>query len=321
MKNLWIYDKVKRKPTPQALVSLYITSSAILAFALFFSIFMLSKHIYGYVPKLLSMLSIFIIIGAPSSFIIWNYAVNTNPKMAIRAYPVYLDSDGELWLFDYNSQAFEQYFDAHVKPGAAKSRTESRFRGSHKEQTIEYCIANNAVMDIIPQPPYDSYAHHIIQVGKITEKGGYLRVQFLCHSKANNKQYSAELAFPTGMDGLDEMRSIFEKKASGEALAVQPREHTEPGVIRIDRIDEERDGCAVVHGIMLKGTIARGDRVTCTCSDGTSLFDCKIAHFYRDKHEIVWATPVEDGIDPGYEIHIKGQSAKDFSIGCHLRAK
>jgi hypothetical protein len=321
-KNLWIYDKAKRGAIPQAMISMYITTSAVLSIALFFFIFMFSRSIYGYVPKPLTMLSMFVIIGVPGSLLLWNYSVNASPKIAIRAYPIYLDSRGELWMFDYNSQAFEDYYDAHALPSADGSRTSKRFRGTHKERTVEFCVANNSVLDIIKNPPYDAYAHHIVQIGKIVEKGGYLRVQFLCHSEVNNKDYAAGLSFPLDMTDIDTLRAVFERKASGEdLLAPKAEEHTEPGLICIDRIIGDEDGYAVLHGIMEAGTIARGDLVCCTDGNGELLFECRASRFYHDGREIVWATPVKDGNDPGYEIHIKGRVSSDFRTGNQLRSK
>lgn len=321
MKNLWIYDKSKRKAKPQAVISLYITTSTILSIIAFFCIFMLAKRIYGYVPRQLTMLSMFIIIGVPAGFVLWNYSLNFSPKIVIRSYPIYLDDNGELWLFDYNCQAFEDYYESHALPTASKSRTESRFKGTLKERAVEYCVANNAVKDIIGKPPYDAYAHHIVQVGKIVEKSNYLRVQFLCHSNISNKNYPAALAFPLDMDGLDELRSVFESKASGDGMMPQPKEYNEPGVMRIDSIYEDKDGMAILYGIMEKGTISRGDRVNYIDESDNVQFSCKIAHLFRDGHEIVWATPVEDGNEPGYEIHVKGRSGTDFKIGCCLHSK
>ena len=69
---------------------------------------------------------------------------------------------------------------------------------------------------------------------------------------------------------------------------------------------------------MQEGTITRGDRINYADAEKNVLFECKVVHIYRDGHEIVWATPVTDGNEPGYEVHIKGRTSGDFSVGNYL---
>lgn len=320
-KNLWIY-RTKRKSTPQAVISLYIIISVISAIALALALLLFMKSTYNELPKHIILASIVIVFGIPVSVIFYNYIINSSPKMIIRAYPVYLDEDDELWLFDYNSLSFEDYYDDCTMDEDGKLPKFSRFKGNHKERTVEYCIEHNSVEDIIKNPPYDGFAHHIVQVGKIEVKGQYLTVQFLCHSHANNKNYHGGMALPLDMERLDELREILERMAENSDTSLkQPKDHDGPGSMRIERVYEEEDGYAIVYGIMEEGTITRGDTINYTDADGNMIFDCKASHIYRDGHEIVWATPVNDGNDPGYEVHIKKHKSSEFEAGNYFKSK
>jgi len=320
-KNLWVY-KTKRKSTPQSLISMYIVTSAVIGVLIFLGTFAFARSTYGEIPKLLSIFAIASVILCPVGTILWNYGRNSGPDMIIRAYPIYLDEDDQLWMFDYNSYAFEKYYEYKTRPADGSKRKVPAFSGNHKERTVEYCIATNAVQDIIDNYPFDSYAHNIIQVGKIIEKGNYLFVEMLCHSQVTGKNYPAKVAFPIDMEGLDELREILERMAASEEHAmVQPKEHNGPGIMRIDRIYDDENNCAIVYGIMQEGTITRGDRVYYADTEKNVLFECRVVHIYRDGHEIVWATPVHDGNDPGYEVHIKGRTSEEFAAGNYLLSK
>ena len=259
------------------------------------------------------------IIGIPMIVVIFDYNRSVSPTTVIRAYSFYLDDDGELWMFDYNSTAFEAYYDQYALPGKT-SAFDRKFGGNHKERTVEFCVAHNAVEEIIKTPPYDNYAHHIVKVGRIDEKSKYLRVQFICYSSINNKEYPGGIAFPLDMDGLDELRSVFESKADGQ-LFQKPKEYNEPGVMRIDRVFSDDNGKAILYGAMEAGTLARGDRVTYADEFHDSLFICRITHIYKDGREVVWAIPVEVEGDLGYEFHIKDRRAEEFNANNYLLSK
>ena len=320
--TLWIYDKVKKKSTPQALISLYIIASVVAAIGITFALLYYYKGVYGSVPKTLVYVIGIIMFALPVTIIMWNYIGVSSPRMIIRSYPIYLDEDDELWLFDYNSIAFEDYYDDCTMDEDGKLPRFSRFQGNHKERTIEYCVKHYSVKDIINNPPFESYAHHIVQVGKIEHKGGYLSVQYICHSHANNKNYQGGMAIPMDMTGIDELIEVLERKAAESDINTkQPKDNAGPGALRIERVYEEEDGCAIVYGIVEEGTITRGDRVNYTDADKNVIFECKASHIYRDGHEVVWATPVFDGNDPGYEVHIKKHATSEFQIGNYLRSK
>jgi len=319
MNNLWIYDKNQRRSTPQAMISLYVTSAAIIAVFTFFGIFVAAKSAYGSVPRPLTILSFFVIIGVPTAVVLWSYLINSNPKSMIRAYPVYLDEDGDLWLFDYNCAAFEHYYDEKVHPNPEDCRRESRFGGTHKERTVEYCFANEAVKEIILNSPYDSYAHRIVGVGKILEKGQYLQVEMMCRSDVTNAEYPATMVFPMDMTDLDGLRAALESKVQPGGF-VQKKEYSEPGLLRIQSIESDDDKGAVVSGRMLEGTIARGDKVRYSDANNKTIFECKAAHIYREGREIVWATPVEDDGDDVYEFHLRGRTGSEFTVGNYLQS-
>ncbi|MGE4353390.1 MAG: hypothetical protein AB7D36_04830 [Oscillospiraceae bacterium] len=318
-KNLWRYDKSNRPPTPQAKVTMYIVFSALCSVMIFFFIFMLARHVYGQVPKSLTNLSLFVIIGVPISIIVYNYTLSVSPMGIIPAYSFYLDASDELWMFDYNATAFENYYDKHTLPEKA-TMFDRKFGGNHKERTLAFCLANNAVEEIIKEPPYDSYAHHIISVDQITEHGKYLRVQFKCRSGISGKDYPGGIAIPRDMENLDELRHVFESKVN-DSSNLQPKDHNEPGVMQIDSIFEGKDDVAILYGIMERGTLTRGDRVTYADESHEPIFTCKIAHIYKNGREIVWATPGDEEDDLGYEFHIKGQTADNFAIGNFLLTK
>ena len=318
-KKIWRYDKPVKPPVPQALVSLYVTTTVVCSVAVFFLIFMFARRTYGYVPHSLTTLSLFIIIGCPSAVMLWSFLRSSSPKCAMRAFTFYLDDDGELWMFDYNASAFEAIYEQKALPSGKNARI-SRFGGNKKERALEFCISSNAVLDVLDNPPYDRYAHHIVKVTKMQEKGGYLLVQFTCLSAQTKKDYSGSVSLPADMDGLDELRVVFESMLIAPDNALKPRSARVPGTMRIEAACDEVNGSAILSGVVVEGTVARGDRVACVDEGGSPLFDCKLSHIYRDGREIVWADFSKND-ETVYELHIKGRSLSDFKPGYRLITK
>lgn len=308
-KNLWRYDKCVKKAASQSQMSMYIVTTVLVSILVFFLIFTYARSIYGETPESLTNLSLLVITVAPLSVLGYSYHRNTLPKFTMRAYNFYLDDEGQLWMFDYNSQPFEDYYDAMT--GGKKG---NKFSGTHKERTVEFCLNNDAVREIIKNPPYNKAAHHITKLVDIKQQGKFLKISFICHSDINKSDYPGGVALPLDMIDLPELRATFETLETQEGALTKPKAHDAPGIMYIESVRGDEDGAVVLYGIMEEGTISRGDRVIYADEFHEPISKCKMAHVYRDGREIVWAVPIEEAGE-SYEVHIKGGKAEDYVAG------